>query len=75
MLDPRRGLLRPRQYSPFRPRTALASVIGIQLCGLDVNILVQIGFVVLIGLAAKYAILIVELARQAEDQGMGSTDR
>ena len=40
------------------------------LHGRDINILTQIGFVVLIGLAAKNAILIVEFARQLEEQGM-----
>ena len=39
---------------------------------MDVNILTQIGFVVLIGLAAKNAILIVEFARQGEDAGHGA---
>ena len=39
------------------------------LRGLDNNILTQVGFVVLIGLAAKNAILIVEFARQLEDEG------
>jgi hydrophobic/amphiphilic exporter-1 (mainly G- bacteria), HAE1 family len=37
---------------------------------LDRNILVDIGLVVLVGLAAKNAILIVEFAKQAEDEGM-----
>jgi multidrug efflux pump subunit AcrB len=44
-------------------------VSGLLLRGFDVNILGQIGFIVLIGLAAKNAILIVEFARQAEAQG------
>jgi HAE1 family hydrophobic/amphiphilic exporter-1 len=48
----------------------LASIIGINLRGMDNNILVQVGFVVLIGLAAKNAILIVEFARQAEAAGI-----
>lgn len=52
------------------PMCLLASITGIALRGMDNNILVQVGFVVLIGLAAKNAILIVEFARQAEEQGM-----
>ena len=42
----------------------------VQARGLDNNILTQIGLIVLIGLAAKNAILIVEFAKQKEDQGM-----
>lgn len=52
------------------PMCLLASITGIGLRGMDNNILVQVGFIVLIGLAAKNAILIVEFARQAEQQGL-----
>ncbi|MGH6735028.1 MAG: efflux RND transporter permease subunit [Methyloceanibacter sp.] len=51
------------------PMCLLAAVSGLLLRGMDVNILSQIGFVVLIGLAAKNAILIVEFARQNEEHG------
>ena len=42
--------------------------------GLDSNIFAQIGFVVLIGLAATNAILVVEFAKQLEDSGMGRAE-
>jgi HAE1 family hydrophobic/amphiphilic exporter-1 len=48
------------------PMCLLAAISGVNLMGLDNNILTQIGFIVLIGLAAKNAILIVEFARQGE---------
>jgi multidrug efflux pump subunit AcrB len=52
------------------PLCILAAMIGVNLRGLDRNILVEVGLVVLVGLAAKNAILIVEFARQAEDAGL-----
>ncbi len=52
------------------PMCLLAAVSGLLARGMDVNILAQIGFVVLVGLAAKNAILIVEFARQGEEQGL-----
>ncbi|WP_088343304.1 MULTISPECIES: multidrug efflux RND transporter permease subunit [Rhodomicrobium] len=51
------------------PMCILAAMIGVTFRGLDRNILVEIGLVVLVGLAAKNAILIVEFAKQAEEQG------
>lgn len=51
------------------PMCILAAMVGVLLNGLDNNIFVQIGLVVLVGLAAKNAILIVEFAKQLEDQG------
>ena len=49
------------------PMCLLAAIIGVRISGQDINILTQIGFVVLVGLAAKNAILIVEFARDIED--------
>ena len=51
------------------PMCLLAATLGVRLMGQDINVLTQIGFVVLVGLAAKNAILIVEFARQLEDEG------
>jgi HAE1 family hydrophobic/amphiphilic exporter-1 len=56
------------------PMCLLAAILGVNLRGLDNNILTQIGMVVLIGLAAKNAILIVEFARQGEEHGMSQVD-
>jgi hydrophobe/amphiphile efflux-1 (HAE1) family protein len=56
------------------PMCLLAAISGVLFRGMDNNILTQIGFVVLIGLAAKNAILIVEFAKQAEEQGANRWD-
>lgn len=51
------------------PMVLLFAIVGVDLAGLDNNIMVQIGLVVLVGLASKNAILIVEFAKQLEEQG------
>ncbi|MEM8818053.1 MAG: multidrug efflux RND transporter permease subunit [Pseudomonadota bacterium] len=57
------------------PMVLLSAITGVSLAGLDNNILVQIGFVVLVALASKNAILIVEFAKQAEtEQGLSRWD-
>jgi hydrophobe/amphiphile efflux-1 (HAE1) family protein len=57
------------------PMCLLAAMSGVNLRGMDNNILTQIGLVVLIALAAKNAILVVEFAKQAEERdGLSTVD-
>jgi multidrug efflux pump len=53
------------------PMTLLSALAGVWLTGGDNNVFVQVGLVVLMGLACKNAILIVEFARELELQGKG----
>jgi multidrug efflux pump len=52
------------------PMCLLCSIVGVQFERMEVTIFTQIGFVVLVGLASKNAILIVEFARQQQDAGV-----
>src|SRR5207245_3263793 len=56
------------------PMCLLSALAGIALAGMDVNIFVQVGFVVLVGLACKNAILIVEFARDRQLEGASRFD-
>ncbi|STX29694.1 multidrug-efflux system transmembrane protein [Legionella beliardensis] len=52
------------------PMCLFSAMLGIKLWGMENNIMTQISFLVLVGLASKNAILIVEFARQLEDRGL-----
>jgi multidrug efflux pump len=76
-------LLLAAQYESLRlplavilvvPMCLLSSVVGVALARLDINIFVQIGFVVLVGLASKNAILIVEFAKEERAKGITAYD-
>jgi len=56
------------------PVCIFAALFGVWLSGGDNNIFVQVGLVVLMGLACKNAILIVEFARELEIHGMGTIE-
>ena len=57
------------------PLSVFAALLGVMARGMDNNILTQVGLIVLVGLAAKNAILIVEFAKQAQDErGLNAVD-
>jgi multidrug efflux pump len=56
------------------PMCLLSALVGLALAQFDVDIFVQVGFVVLVGLAAKNAILIVEFARDRQQEGTSAFD-
>jgi HAE1 family hydrophobic/amphiphilic exporter-1 len=56
------------------PLVALGALFGVWIYGYDNNVYVQIGLVMLIGLAAKNAILIVEFAKAKHDEGLSLED-
>jgi multidrug efflux pump len=56
------------------PMCLLSALCGLALSGMDVNIFVQVGFVVLVGLAAKNAILIVQFALDQQHEGKARID-
>ncbi|QDZ08637.1 multidrug efflux RND transporter permease subunit [Sphingomonas panacisoli] len=69
------SLVLPLSIILIVPMCLLAAMIGVNLRGMDNNVLTQIGLVVLIALAAKNAILIVEFAKQGEEQdGLSPVD-
>jgi multidrug efflux pump subunit AcrB len=56
------------------PMCLLCSVIGVRIAGQSITIFVQIGFIVLVGLASKNAILIVEFAKQQQEEGKSRSE-
>jgi len=56
------------------PMSLLFAILGLWSRGMDNNLFSQIGFVVLIGLACKNAVLVVEFARQLQDKGLNRFD-
>lgn len=68
------SLVLPLSIILIVPMCLLAAMAGVNLRGMDNNVLTQVGLVVLIALAAKNAILIVEFAQQDEAAGMSPVE-
>lgn len=68
------SLVLPLSVILIVPMCLLAALAGVGFWGQDNNILTQIGLIVLVGLATKNAILIVEFAKQAEEEGASIID-
>jgi multidrug efflux pump len=68
------SLILPLSVILVVPMCLLCSVLGVAWVGLDINIFVQIGFLVLVGLASKNAILIVEFAKQLQESGKSARE-
>jgi len=66
--------LLPLSIILIAPLSISFALLGVSLHGIDNNIFVQIGFVVLIGLACKNAVLIVEFAKQQHEHGLSVKD-
>ncbi len=56
------------------PLCLLCAIVGVLIAGMDINVFTQIGFIVLVGLACKNAILIVEFARAQREAGSSVRD-